>query len=306
MIESPDALFEPLPTIDPDSDNALDSGIAAEPVALKQQTISSSFRRTVKHLTAKGGFTARFRGFSIFIVNAFLVGLISGPISAIPFIPPSVAGAISTIILANLSLAWTHIVISEPSTKRWYRRVPGLRAFKKIVAPTAVLALAKELSVLLPLLFAKIYNFGKLREDAPNMSGGRTVVIGLEALSVLAFGIVLSFFLVLPAKVALTRVQACLLDDSEETIVPFDRTFGGKVVPEIVGGTGVISMIDAWKTFDWAARVRLVKTYAKLLVLETLVVVAFIAVIVIEFFVIAHADLKKVFPGDGNTGGKDL
>lgn len=305
MIETPDALFEPLPTIDPDTDTPLDANATGEPVTLKQQTISSSFRRTLKHLKTKGGFSARFRGFSIYLVNMILMGLISGPISALPLVPSSVGVILAAVLLANFTTAWTHIVISEPSAKPWFRRIPSRRQWKKVALPAAVLAVAEQLSVYVPMLFSKIYHFDRLQQDAPNMSGGKTAVVGLEAFSVFVFGVVLSFFLVLPANVVLTRIQASLLDDAEETIVPFDRTFSGKVVPEIVGGSGVISMTDAWKTFDWAARVRLVKTYAKVLLLQILVSIVFISVLAIEFFAIAQADLSKVLPGDGKDS-KDL
>jgi hypothetical protein len=305
MIESPDALFEPLPTIDPDSDEAINPNAAleAQPVAVKQAAITSSFRKTLKHLQAKGGLPSRFRGFSIFLVNSILFSIISSSLSAIPLVPSTVAAVLASVLLANFSMAWTHIVISDPNPKPWFRRLPSMRLYKKIVTPAAILAVAEQLSVLLPATLAKVYDFGKLKETAPTMSGGRTVVVGLEGFSIFIFGLVLAFFFVLPANVVLTRVQASLLDDAEESIVPFDRSFGGKVVPEIVGGTGIIGMVDAWKTFDWASRIRLVKSYAKVLLMQIGVIILFVIVVVIEVFAIAHLDLKKILPGDGNNGG---
>jgi hypothetical protein len=305
MIESPDALFEPLPTIDPDSDEVLNAGAApeVEPVVVKQVAITSSFRKTLKLLQAKGGIPARFRGFSIFFVYGILFAMISGPLSAIPYVPSSVGAVIASVLLANFSMAWTHIVISEPSPKPWFRRLPSMRQYTKIVGPAAILAVAEQLSVLLPATLAKVYNFGKLKDTAPTMSGGETVVVGLESFSIFVFVLVLAFIFVLPANVVLTRVQASLLDDAEETIVPFDRSFGGKVVPEIVGGTGIIGMVDAWKTFDWAARIRLVKAYAKVLLMQITVTILFVIVLVIEIFAIARLDLKKVLPGDGKGDG---
>jgi hypothetical protein len=109
--------------------------------------------------------------------------------------------------------------------------------------------------------------------------------------------------LVLPADVTLTRVQASLLPDAEETIVPFDRSFGGKVIPEIVGGSGVLSMLDAWKSFDWSSRIRLVKAYAKIYALQILVSFFFGLCLAAEMFLIAGKDWASVLPGDGN---KDL
>jgi hypothetical protein len=200
-------------------------------------------------------------------------------------------------------MAWTHIVISEPSAKPWWRRVLGLRAWRKVLAPTAIFALATQLSVLAPVILAKIFGLNKLKERAPDMTGGQQGIVAVESIAVFVLGLVLSLMVVLPANVMLTRVQASLLDDAEETIVPFDRSFGGKVVPEIVGGAGVIGMRDAWHTFDWASRFRLVKAYAKVIVLQFLVSIIFVIVLVIEIFLIARLDPKKVFPGNGGKGG---
>jgi hypothetical protein len=203
--------------------------------------------------------------------------------------------------MANMTMAWTHIVISEPSAKPWWRRIPGLRMYKKIVLPAAVLAVAEQLSFLLPRILARVYNFGKLKEEAPNMSGGRTAVVGLEALSIFIFGLVLAFCLVIPSNVILTRVQASLLDDAEETIVPFDRSFGAKVVPEIVGGQGIVSMRDAWTTFDWASRLRLITAYAKVLAMQIAMFIVIVLVMALEIFVIAQVPVKQLIPG-GNKG----
>ena len=60
--------------------------------------------------------------------------------------------------------------------------------------------------------------------------------------------------------------------------------------------------IRAWKTFDWASRIRLVKSYAKVLLMQIGVTILFVIVVVIEVFAIARLDLKKILPGDGNNG----
>jgi len=88
--------------------------------------------------------------------------------------------------------------------------------------------------------------------------------------------------------------------------VPFDRSFGGKVVPEIVGGTGVLGIRDAWSTFDWASRVRLIKTYAKVILLQVLLVIVFTGVLIFEVFVVANLDMEKILPGKGQSGEGDL
>jgi hypothetical protein len=304
MIESPEALlFEPLSTIDPDAPlDATKPTTEPDLLLVKQQPITSSFRRTVKHLQAKGGKAARFRGFSIYLINAFLVSSVSQMMNSLPFVPRGTGAVLVTIALANFSMAWTHIVISEPSPKPWYRRIPAARLWKKVAGPTAVLAIAEQLTILLPATLSILYGLHDVRDEARNMNKQQVSMAGLKALSVAALGLILAFFLVLPANVTLSRVQASMLDDSEETIVPFDRSFGGKVVPEIIGGTGVIGLLDAWKTFDWNSRVCLVKAYVKVFAMQVAVSILFFVVMLGEVFLIVGTDFGRLLPENGKDG----
>jgi hypothetical protein len=301
IIESPQEaiVFEPLATEDPDSTINKDPEQPAKPAY-----ITSSFRKTVKHLQSVGGFRGRFRGFAIFVVNAILVQWITNMLIFIPFVPRGVAGVIGAVILAQFPLAWTQIVISEPSPKTWFRRLPSAKVWRKVAIPTAVLAVAEQITALVPLKLALIA--GLLNKDAKalaQLSPHDQTIMSLKGFGIMILSIVLCFLLVLPAKATLTRVQASLLPDTEETIVPFDRSFGGKVIPEIVGGNGVVSMLDAWKTFDWSSRIRLVKAYAKIYLLTFAVTFFFTICLMAEMFLIAGKDWASVLPGDGN---KDL
>ena len=136
------------------------------------------------------------------------------------------------------------------------------------------------------------------------VSAGKKLAV-LKGVSIAALAILLAVLLVIPANVILTRVQASLLDDAEETIVPFDRSFGGKVEPEIVGGSGVIGMRDAWKTFDWNARVRLVKAYLKVWAMQMVLTVLLTTTLVGELFIIVGKDWSKLAPQDPKDGGKN-
>jgi hypothetical protein len=46
-------------------------------------------------------------------------------------------------------------------------------------------------------------------------------------------------------------------------------------VSEEQGGTGRLGLLDAWRSFDWAARGRLVKLYAKIFILQVALVALF-------------------------------
>ena len=297
MVESPEAIvFEPLATEDPDSPinkNPTDP----ELLLVEHKPVTSSFRKTIKHLQSKGGFRARFRGISIFALNAFVVNIISGMLN--PILPFLVAPIIATILCAQLSLAWTHIVISDPNPKPWYRRVPSIKTWKKVAGPTTVHVIAAQLAIVLPAYLAT--KFGFFGQADPKTARDATVLL-FKGLSILIVSILLAVLIVIPANVTLTRVQASLLPEEVESIVPFDRTFGGKVIPEIVGGSGVVSMLDAWKTFDWNARVRLIKAYVKVFLMQTALSILFFAVIVGQLALIVGKDYEKIFPGNGKDG----
>jgi len=300
MIESPQALlYEPLDTIDPDA--PINKNTDPELLIVKQQPITSSFRSTIKHLQAKAGFRARFRGITLFVAYSFALSAVSGIVGSIPFVPRGVAPVLGAVLLANLSLAWTHIVISDPSPKPWFRRLPEAKVWKKIAGPTAILAIAEQLTVVLPVLLGRLYGLDMDAKAAANMSAPEKSAMALKGFSMFILCIVLGFVIVLPANVMLTRVQASLLSDDQETIVSFDRSFGGKVIPEIVGGSGVIGILDAWKSFDWSSRVRLVKAYAKVFAMQFALSVFFVGVVVAELFiVIGKSDLKKIITDPKN------
>ena len=182
-----------------------------------------------------------------------------------------------------------------PSSVRWWRRYPSLKAASNIIITTAVWAIARQVCVYVPgLLFAIVFD----TFQRPGAYGGNPQTVQKIALAQL-FGVFLIFvatvFLILiPADATLKRVQASMLPEENETIVPFDRSFAGKVTPESLGGKGCVSMLDAWRTFDKEARLRLIKIYAKLFVVQIAVTVLFAMILVGELRLILGGDFDKV------------
>ena len=302
MIESPQEamLFDPISTSEEDAHVMINKD--PEVLLVKQRFLTSSFRATIRHLKAKGGFGSRFRGISMYIAQGFAVQFVASLSSAIPFFPRSLSVLLASVACAPLSLAWTHIVISDSSPKRWFSRIPkGLKIWKKVAVPTALLAIAEQLTVVIPLAISYGVDLQVPKSDGDAVSGKQLVA----ALPIGILAIILGVVLIIPANVILTRVQASLLDDAEETIVPFDRSFGGKVEPEIVGGSGVIVMLDAWKTFDWNARVRLVKAYLKVWGMQMVLAVSLIVTLAFELFLIVGKDWSKLMPQNPEEGGKN-
>jgi len=287
MVESPQALlYEPLDTIDPDA--PINKNADPELVLVKQKPITSSFRATIKHLQAKAGFRARFRGIALYVVYSIVLSSVAKFIGVfLPFGLHIIAPIFATVLLANASLAWTHIVISDPSPKPWYRRLPERRMWKKVAGPTAMLAIAEQLAIVIPVALAGACGLGDINPGtAHDMAPGEARIVALKGFGLLALSAVLGLGLVIPANVTLTRVQASLLADDQESIVPFDRSFGGKVIPEIVGGSGVVSNLDAWKTFDWSARIRLIKAYVKVFFMQFALTMLFIGVAIAQIVLV--------------------
>jgi hypothetical protein len=296
MIESPaeTIAFEPLPTEDSDATIKDPEHGRATP-----QPITASFRKTLKHL---GGFSARFRGIWLYIITGLAINFIGGILGALPilhFIPKPFWNTIAAVLLATLPLAWVHIVISQPKAQAWYRRLPPTKMWKKVATPTAIAGFADQLSTFLPMYLAFLLGLDK-PQHVPNMSAGQQTAVAFKGLGLLAFSLAMKLLVSIPANVVLVRVQASLLPDSEESIVPFDRSFGGKVVPEIVGGSGVIGMLDAWKSFDWASRIRLVKAYVKVFAMQVVVTILFCILFVGEMLIIVGTNWSQYFPKDGD------
>ncbi len=263
---------------------------------VKQKPITAKMFTAVKHLKAQGGRLAAYRGLHVMVIYHVIHSLIvllftSGTEN--PIIRSCVA-VVTTIAMCRLHMTWTHIIISAPSTKRWWRRFPSVKAGKNIIIPTAIYAVAVEAAVYIPrILFLTVDD--QLRNPGAYGNNPNTVqkmaLIELIGVFLIAVGTVI--LVVVPAEVTLKRVQASMLPEEEDSIVPFDRTFAGKKKPEILGGSGAVGILDAWKTFDRSARIRLIKLYAKIWAIQFATTFMFIFVIIGEIRLIMGDDMFK-------------
>lgn len=255
------------------------AGVESEILVVKTKPITANIRRTMKHLRSQGGRWAGFRGLSIAIMYRFTHSFVVLALSAFLH-TRSLAAILATVLLCRMQMYWTHTVIST-STKNWY--LPSFHSMKTIILPTAIWAVAEEATVFVPLTL--IQSFGMMKHmDDPNRLFNETSPAEqkeflIQGLIIFVASLVTEFLILFPATITLTRVQGSLLPEENDTIVPFDRTFGGKVQPDVLGGNGAVSMLDAWKTFDWSSRIRLVKLYVKVMMIE-LAIGAFFGMII--------------------------
>ncbi|MCJ1419508.1 hypothetical protein MMC32_005863 [Xylographa parallela] len=266
-----------------------------EILLVKSKPITASFRTTIAHLRAHGGILSHYRGAHVLAAYYLAYHLMcSFLFRVVPqtLVYRAIITVVASTILCRLNATWTHIVISEPSEKRFFQRVPARTSFRKLAGPTFLNAVAKQLVFVGLVEMFSVFGLQQYVADLSKLgelTDAERLNVWFHSFIVLTTAVLGAVFVIIPTHVALRRVQASLLPEEDESIVPFDRTFNGKVVPEILGGSGRVGMAEAWKSFDWNGRVRLFMVYAK---------VAAIQVVLFTLFTLALAAEVRLILGD--------
>ncbi|KAL7950287.1 hypothetical protein V8C42DRAFT_194856 [Trichoderma barbatum] len=263
------------------------------------RTVTSSLRSIDRLLTSHGGFRANLRGFMCALTQSVLTGIVASVFSWGPVKP--FAELLASLVMVQFATAWVHIVISHPSPRRFWRRLPPFkRAFDATWKAVVIYWAATQVHKWVPALLAGLIGF-----DAPsldNLTSGR----GSEALrdGDISYMIKVTVFVLLstmlyvvviiPARVVVVRIQASLLPEDEDPIIPFDRSFDGKVEPAVVGGLGYATIADAWSTFSKAAWRRVVILYAKIMAI-------FVAVSLLSWIIVLPTCLAILKAGTKST-----
>ncbi|KAL1306129.1 hypothetical protein AAFC00_004243 [Neodothiora populina] len=269
MIEQPQSTVT-RQTVDADSiepDAPLDKEekerlIFEEEVVVKQEPLTRSIRKTIRHLHSVGGFSARWRGLGVSAAYHLAHSLCSNFIASFFHdfaIVQAITYIVSSVLLARIHMTWTHVMISEPSPKPWFRRiVSDAGVWRALILPSAVYATAQMTTIGLPVIAFVTFTSGS------GVANYSQMWIGLLASVMVMLG--LSLLVLLPASVTLTRIEASFLPEDETTIVPFDRTFGG-------AKNGSKSLfIEAWRSFDMSSRLRLIVFYVKMAAIQIMIV----------------------------------
>lgn len=274
-----------------ESDEKPDDLVQQELLMIQSKPITSSSKSTLKHLRAKAGRLSRFRGFSILLACATFNGVLWQGLSRTKSnqVIQSAVTIASGILLSHINMAWTHAVISLPSRKSNWARILNfktcVRDFRQIVGLTSLYAVVVGLCSLIPIGLLRAFDLG-LPIDNPQllaMMDLETLEVFMVKYSIVCFaGLVIFLAVSIPASITLQRVQASLLPEEDEPIVPFDRSFGGRVVPISKGGSGRVGMKDAWTTFGWKAMGWLMILYVKLVALQLMLVCIFVLVGILE------------------------
>lgn len=301
MVETPSAAITVSPSDESAPTDVKEGLIESGPTItlVRQKPITSSIRGTIRHLVAEAGRFSRWRGFKSLALYSLCFWLVSNIFNTIvPLVIPGrlilITGATGA-LLANLHAAWTHKVISMPHDKKFWSRIPSRASWKVLAFPAAVEASAKYASIYVAQGFVILFRLNRLSsEDYPSYAGKDWTSLFARMIAVFVIVLTCSLFIVLPAHVTLIRVEGSILPEDQETIVPFDRTFAGKVVPKILGGTGSIGFLDAWKSFNWEARGRIIKLYVKFFLIVTAIFIAFTHIMAFEIWAILGSKLPEI------------
>jgi hypothetical protein len=288
IIESPSAtvvkVYEPLKS--EGKENETVHVEIEETLVVPEKPITKSIRRTMQRLRSVGGFTARWRGLGLFFLYIVMMGVVhfifsifSRPHPVRAFTLTNFAADMTGALAASrIHCAWTHATIST-STKRFRDRVVSRSQWKQLLLPTALKVVLQEAT-----LFAIALSAHASYELSRSYTG--PVARALPFLVPLLVAPTLWVFVLIPTTVVLIRKEASLLSADDETIVPFDRTFGNRVVP----GLTVLSLRDAWKSFGSDAWRRVVMLHVK-----------FIAILLMVGVVYAHVLLAEAWAIMGNA-----
>jgi hypothetical protein len=307
MVETPSAAITISTPDEPASKDEKEGLLETAPTMtlVHQKPLTSSIRGTVKHLVSQGGRLARYRGYGFHAVWA-LAFTFAGNVfeTVIPHFVPFrlvIVSALAGALTANFHAAWTHKVVSMPSTTGFWARVPARSHWKVLAFPAAVYAAMPYVSLYVAKGAVMLLRLDRIdREDVRDFNGAEWTSLIARFVAVVVIAVSCTLFLCLPAIVTMVRVEASILPEDEDTIVPFDRTFAGKVVPKVVGGTGAVSFLDAWRSFNWEARRRLLKLYVKIFFIMTGLVFVMLHVWAVVGFVTMGPTVSKAIAAAKN------
>ncbi|KAK8097079.1 Ubiquitin conjugating enzyme [Apiospora kogelbergensis] len=256
-VESSQDTYEPIPSNDDDlvQGKGEKSGKAAMPQAeeagaIKRGPVTTSIRATQKHLcsVSTSSWRALFRGLGLAFTIHVLSGFIVGPIMmAMPGVHSIVPLFLVDILLVQLNTVWVHTVISTSALPWWRRLPPFVETLRATFLPLCAVVLSIAACSGVPTLVLLAMGRPMVeREVGPNLVVQTVEKQGGDFVIFFGLWFALMVFAAYPAHVVLTRVQASLLPDSDETIVSFDRSLG-RTTPH---PSACQRMMDAYNSFS--------------------------------------------------------
>jgi len=174
----------------------------------------------------------------------------------------------------------------QKSEKPFFQRFLSRNAAKHLMFPTARNQLA-----LMAMHGVTAALAGSINKVAGEHGPKHWAVPVLSILTLLLPAVVF-FLMVIPSHIALIRSEASLLPEDRSAIVPFDKTFGGRINWQELDTRKAyfkhnLSLKGAYSTFDKKTYLRVVKMSVKLFAISFCIGLAYGTLFVIEFFIFA-------------------
>ncbi|KAK9491663.1 hypothetical protein V1508DRAFT_357485 [Lipomyces doorenjongii] len=247
--------------------------------------VTYSLRRTAAYLRYEAGPWSLFRGISACIAKEVLRLFYKDLVSLIlPNILQPLVSFIVDLCLAPFSLVLTHIIVTVPTKRTWFFRLrhTPLRLSLLTLPGLATEFIVNKFVYLLPsTLISKVAMPSMARDGLPRFFGVLMLLLGI------AVYLALFVSLSVPATIVRIRVQASLLPDGEEPIIPFDRK-RFRTISSL--RDSMYGLVSAWKTFDSADKKRYFKSIVKFYVIGAAVVGGMILSLIMERLWIERED----------------
>lgn len=275
----------------------------------KSYYVSSGIRSALRHIQSEAGDLSTFRGLGTYMSSCLLFMILTWAIGLVLGFPAKLLKAprfvnlltftLSRLALEQVDAAWTHIVISKPRHKFWFRRLPlsFLTIIRTLWLPVVAYILMYEAIEWVPSLWSsskppqKVQNTGSTgQKGLIRVTDGP--IVGISFFAVL--WMLLKFFLsslitpalkvafLMPIETIHRRIQASLLPDEDDPIVPMDRSFSNGPNSGILHQQQPLDFVRAYQTLDKATYIRLAKYYIKATLIKKALEICFFAVILSE------------------------
>ncbi|OJJ70101.1 hypothetical protein ASPBRDRAFT_31977 [Aspergillus brasiliensis CBS 101740] len=234
---------------------------------------TNSLRATLQCLRTHCGRWYYMRGAFIFLLHDMIKTSILPVLFPIHSVTPwqeKLRSAIYAAILANLQILWVHIVLTKPSPKSFYQRLPTkiwnwIRVapflFIEVLACWLVFSTAVSLQAEL-LKAARIADIEQDMFEARGTHLEPKATRGLAISFVAIFPKLMEALVALPARAAFIRVAASMLPDDDEPLVSLDPK---------VRENASLGIRDAWNSFHVVSQARFWRVQATAFVMGVVV-----------------------------------
>ncbi len=288
-------------------------------IITEERYVTSSLRASLRHVYRIAGVTSFLRGMAVNLCYVVTTGMfmtsIIVPIKLKAFgtdqakITQGIAGNKWRMVLAEyaaefacvlLLCSWgavhTHIIITPPTLRIWYRRLPPFFKTVKTVWLAEMAGLvAHTIAFELPVnIYRQAGIYDRTAYLGPLASGNALLLRRLTFVAIWAAAQLARVELVVPSGVVLARIQTSLLADDEDTVIPVDRSFGtagaGREKQGVKGfmppppgilaqARAPLGFLQAWRSYGLKERKRILLLYAKFVVVEVVIRAAFWSVL---------------------------